>query len=134
MHIPNAPATVLCNNYDPHFAVEIQAKLAASNIRLLNISPHSTHATQSFDLITFSVVKGDLSPRKGAQMPKSKIEKVKLVYQVLKKHTNSSTNENAFRIAGYPAVTENKMQKVKIDESKLISNYSKFMNVDEKEA
>ncbi|KAA6377727.1 MAG: hypothetical protein EZS28_026746 [Streblomastix strix] len=134
MHMPYAPATMLCDNHGPHVADEIQAKLAASNIRLLTVPPHSTHVTQPLDLVTFSAVKGDLPPRKGAHMPKSKIEKVKLMYQVLEKHTTSSTNESAFRKAGYSAVTEKKVQKVKIDESKLISNYAKFMDIDEKVA
>ncbi|KAA6387437.1 MAG: hypothetical protein EZS28_017035 [Streblomastix strix] len=108
IYMPNAPAIMLCDNHGSHVADEIQAKLAASNIRLLIVPPHSTHVTQSLDLVTFFAVKGDFTPRKGAYMPKSKIEKVNLMYQVLEKHTSSSTNESAFRKAGYSAITEKK--------------------------
>ncbi|KAA6378656.1 MAG: hypothetical protein EZS28_025817 [Streblomastix strix] len=134
MHMLNAPATVLCDNHGPHAEDEIQAKLAASNIRLLTVPPHSTHVTQPLDLVTFSAVKGDLTPRKCAHLSKSKIEKVKLMYQILEKHITSFTSESTFRKSGYSVITEKNVQKVKIDESKLISNYSKFIDVDEKVA
>ncbi|KAA6389609.1 MAG: hypothetical protein EZS28_014864 [Streblomastix strix] len=101
MHMPYAPAIMQCDNHGPHVADEIQTKLAASNIRLLTVPPHSTHVTQKLDLVTISAVKGDLPPRKGALMPKYMIEKIKLMYLVLEKRNTSSTNESALREAGY---------------------------------
>ncbi|KAA6385851.1 MAG: hypothetical protein EZS28_018622 [Streblomastix strix] len=111
MHMPNAPDSMLCDNHGPHVADEIYAKLAASNIKLLTVPPHSTQVTQPLDLVTLSAVKGNLPRRKGAHMPKSKIEKVKLMYYVLEKHITSSTNESAFRKAGYQATTEKRSKR-----------------------
>ncbi|KAA6364414.1 MAG: hypothetical protein EZS28_040059, partial [Streblomastix strix] len=39
MHLRNASAIMLCDNPVPHVVDEIQAKLAASNIRLLTVPP-----------------------------------------------------------------------------------------------
>ncbi|KAA6388819.1 MAG: hypothetical protein EZS28_015655 [Streblomastix strix] len=132
MHMLNAPTSMLCDSHGPHIALEIQAKLATSYIRLQTVPPHSTHVTQPLDLVTFSTVKGDLPLRKGVHMPKSKIEKVKMMNQVLEKQTTSSTNESALRKARQQTITEKKYQKVNIKESKLICKYSKFIEVDEK--
>lgn len=82
----------------------------------------------------FSAIKRDFLTRKSAYMSRIKKEKVKLMYLVLLKHSTSSTNESAFRKAGYSAIFVKKVQKVKIDEWKLVCNCAKFIKIEEKVA
>ncbi|KAA6381909.1 MAG: hypothetical protein EZS28_022564 [Streblomastix strix] len=116
MHMPHSPVTMLCENHGTHVADEIKAKPVAINIRLLIVHPQSTRITLLLDQIMFSAIKRDFLTRKSAYMSRIKKEKVKLMYLVLLKHSTSSTNESAFRKAGYSAIFVKKVQKVKIDE------------------
>ncbi|KAA6365898.1 MAG: hypothetical protein EZS28_038575, partial [Streblomastix strix] len=55
---PHAPGILMCDNLTSHCNIEARQYLAANNVKLITIPPHSSKFLQTLDVISFANFKG----------------------------------------------------------------------------
>ncbi|KAA6384419.1 MAG: hypothetical protein EZS28_020054 [Streblomastix strix] len=93
-------AILLMDNLRAHRTEEVIEKLRNAKIRPIFIPPHSSHALQAEDLLTFSVLKGVLRKANCESLAGTQAEIIQRVVAATEEATTPSRNRAAFKRIG----------------------------------